>query len=133
MSLPCPKCGKHHCFREVITKNPPAEDLVYPCCSQRRHFYYDSIYGWESQADRQARVAESVPCSKCGKPIKLAYKSSEKGPGRSVCDECFVEYWRIVGEKRVEHNRKIAKNRKPKKRWLAHFKHGGHNGCQRDK
>lgn len=119
MSLPCPKCGKHG-FREVITKHPPAEDLVYPCCGQRRHFYYDDIHGWESQKEKQERVTQYIICTKCQKPFTIAHRLSDQGNHRQVCDDCFVLYWRAVGEKRTEANRvkKVGK-KKIRKKWFS--------------
>lgn len=129
MSLLCPKCGKSG-FREVITKYPPAEDLVYRCCGQRRHFYYDDVYGWESQDEKQLRVRESIICAKCKEPFVIAYESNEKGNSRTVCDKCFLLYGRVIGERRKEENRKKGKTKRLTTIW-GQFKHGGHNGCQR--
>lgn len=100
MSLPCPKCGKHHCFREVITKNPPAEDLVYHCCGQRRHFYYDSIYGWESKEQKRARLKVKITCTHCEKSFTQSSVMKETKKIRSTCEKCRAKFMREASQRR---------------------------------
>jgi len=99
MSLPCPKCGNHHCFREVITKNPPAEDLVYTCCSQRRHFYYGDK-GWESQEEKIKRLKVKIICPHCKQPFTQSAVMAETKKKRSTCDKCRAKFMREANQRR---------------------------------
>lgn len=103
MSLPCPKCGGHNYFREVITKNPPAEDLVYRCCSQRRHFYYDSLYGWESQDQKRERLERILICRHCKKPFTQPSVMTETKKIRSTCDKCRAKLQRLNHQSKESH------------------------------
>jgi len=94
----CPKCGKRG-FREVITKNPPAEDLVYKCCGQRRHFYYNG-HKWEGQEEKKARLKVNIICRYCKKPFIQPAVMTETKKKRSTCDKCRARLMREANQRR---------------------------------
>ena len=130
MSLPCPKCG-NTLYHEEWNKNPFGVDFVYRCCSRRRPFYYDTIYGWESQRARQERLRVPVACN-CGSTFYLAHNDCNYNIERNKPTKCPACVKKTENEacKRVrDRNRETTRKRKKsKKRFLEHFKHGGHNG-----